>query len=354
MKWEFHGLAEFDRLAPAWDRLNDQPGGSVLQSADFVRHLLACFSVGNELLAVGSDDCGVHAMAVLQRNSATTWSSFQPSQAPLGLWVQDRTATVEQHASTLVNCLPGMPLLLGILQIDPELRERPEDGDRIGTLDYIDTARVTLLGSFDQYWAKRGKNLRQNIKKQRNKLDKEAILTRLESIVDPVLVPGAIVDYGRLESAGWKAGTGTAIHSSNAQGRFYSALMDTFLRRGKGVIYRYWYGDIVVAMDLCIEGNGSLIILKTTYDESIRDTSPAFLMRRDYFPTLFAEQRLQRVEFYGKLMAWHGRWSDEIRTIYHSNIYRWNFLLTLHQKIRRHAGKSADTVGQASADAMEG
>ena len=349
MKWEFHCLAEFERLAPVWDRLNDQPGGSVLQSADFVRHLLSCFSAGNEVLAVGGDERGVHAMALLQRDSAAAWSSFQPSQAPLGLWVQDCTAPVEKHACSLLNCLPGLPLLLGVQQIDPELRARPLDDGRIGTLDYIDTARVTLLGSFDQYWAKRGKNLRQNIKKQRNKLNKESIVTRLESIVDPALVPAAIADYGRLESSGWKAGTGTAVHPGNAQGRFYSALLETFLRRGKGVIYRYWYDNVVVAMDLCIEGNDSLIILKTTYDESIRDTSPAFLMRYDYFPALFDEPRLQRVEFYGKLMEWHRRWSDEIRTTYHSNIYRWNFLLKLHQKVKKHAA----TTVEAATDAMD-
>ena len=92
-------------------------------------------------------------------------------------------------------------------------------------------------------------------------------------------VPAAIADYGRLESAGWKSDTGTAVHPDNAQGRFYTALLADFITAGRGAIYRYWYGDTVVAMDLCIEGAEEMIILKTTYDESIRDTSPAFLMR---------------------------------------------------------------------------
>jgi CelD/BcsL family acetyltransferase involved in cellulose biosynthesis len=334
MKWTFFPVAEFDRWAPAWDCLSNQAGGSVLQSADFVRPLLACFSSGDELLAVGSDASGVHAMVLVQRNSGAVWSSFQPSQAPLGLWVQDRTATLEAMAISLMQSLPGFTLLFAVQQIDPDLRARPTDGQQIGMLDYIRTARVTLSGTFEQYWAERGKNLRQNIKKQRNKLDKDGILTRLEAIVDPAQVPAAIADYGRLESAGWKAGTGTAVHQGNVQGRFYCALMETFLRRGEGVIYRYWYDDAVVAMDLCIEGNGSLIILKTTYDESICGTSPALLMRYDYFPALFEQKRLQRIEFYGKLMDWHTRWSTEVRTIYHCNIYRWGFLLKLHQWLK--------------------
>lgn len=28
-------------------------------------------------------------------------------------------------------------------------------------------------------------------------------------------------------------------------------------------MYRYWYNDKIAAMDLCIEGNGSIIVLKT-------------------------------------------------------------------------------------------
>ncbi len=344
MKWAFHPLSAFERFAPAWDSLNNHSGGSVLQSADFVRPLLKYFGTGKQLLAVGSDGDGPHAMALVQQDAYAVWSSFQPSQAPLGLWVQDRTASLEQHAASLLNALPGLTLLFAVQQIDPALRKRPPDRGQIATLDYIRTARVTLLGTFAHYWSKRGKNLRQNLKKQRNKLNQDAVATRLEAIADPARVAAAIVDYGRLESAGWKAGTGTAVHQDNAQGHFYTALMETFLRRGEGVIYRYWYNDTVVAMDLCVEGNGSLIILKTTYDESIRDTSPAFLMRFDYFPALFAEKRLQRIEFYGKLMQWHTRWSDEFRITYHSNIYRWRFLPQLHQFLKKRPRQSVDTV----------
>ena len=62
---------------------------------------------------------------------------------------------------------------------------------------------------------------------------------------------------------------GTAIHPANAQGKFYRIVFEEFYRQGAGRIYRYWYDDRIVAMDLCIEGNGSIVILKTAYDENI-------------------------------------------------------------------------------------
>ena len=54
--------------------------------------------------------------------------------------------------------------------------------------------------------------------------------------------------------------------------------------------------------------------------------SPAFLMRLETFRKLFDERQIKRIEFFGKLMEWHTRWSDEVRTMYHVNYYRWPFL----------------------------
>lgn len=68
---------------------------------------------------------------------------------------------------------------------------------------------------------------------------------------EPDDIAQAIADYGLLESAGWKAEGGTAIHPDNAQGRFYRAMLENFCRQGRGRVYRYRFDDKVVAVDLC-------------------------------------------------------------------------------------------------------
>ena len=116
----------------------------------------------------------------------------------------------------------------------------------------------------------------------------------------------AVADYGRLESAGWKAQGGTAIHPDNAQGRFYRAMLEGFCRRGAASVIRYWFDDKVVAMNLCIEGHGSLIVLKTTYDESVPSHySPAFLMREETCQQMFDEKQVRdaRILWQGDGMA---------------------------------------------------
>ena len=86
------------------------------------------------------------------------------------------------------------------------------------------------------------------------------------------------------------------------------------------MIFQYHYNEELVATDLCICSGGSFIILKTTYDERIKTTSPAILMRQDEFKHVLDNKLAKKVEFYGKLMDWHTKWSDEVRTMYHINI----------------------------------
>jgi hypothetical protein len=98
-------------------------------------------------------------------------------------------------------------------------------------------------------------------------------------------------------------------------------------------------------MDLCIEGNGSLIGLKTTYDETLSDnTSPAFLMRHEIVRQLFSDNQINKYEFYGRVVEWHTKWSDEVRTMYHINEYRWPALALLHEIIRRPAATSNQKI----------
>jgi CelD/BcsL family acetyltransferase involved in cellulose biosynthesis len=335
MKWKFVPAAQLDRHLGALEALNAQSAGSPLLSADFVLPLLQEFGTGKEILALCETADGPLALALLAPLGRGMWETFQPSQCPLGAWLQRAEAPIQPLVASLMAALPGFALAIGITQQDPDLLPRPAGGDCIATLDYIRTARITLEGSFAKYWEARGKNLKQNMKKQRNRLEKEGIKASLDVLTAPGDIAQAIADYGQLESAGWKAEGGTAIHPDNAQGRFYRAMLENFCRQGRGRVYRYRFNDKVVAVDLCVEGNASLIILKTTHDESLKVYSPAFLMRQEAFGRLFEEQRIRRIEFYGKLMEWHTKWTDEVRTMYHVNCFRWPWLPKLRRMLTK-------------------
>jgi len=333
MSWTVVPATEFAAHAQRWRALHARGPASPLLAVEFVEALLAAFGTGKEMLAWHEDGAGTGAMAVLAPARAGIWHTFQPSQAPVGLWLQRDTEPPVSLLRNLLRRLPGPALMAGLTQCDPMLMTRPAASATVRTLDYIRTARITMhgAGGFDAYWEARGKNLRSNLKKQRNRLRQDGIDTHLEICRGPHQMAQAVADYGQLEGSGWKAAGGTAVGADNDQGHFYRSMLEAFAARGAASVYRYRIGGQLAAMDLCVEGGGCIVVLKTAYDEALaRQLSPALLMREEACRDLFEEGRFERIEFYGRVMEWHLRWTDEVRTMYHLNGYRWPALARLH------------------------
>ena len=81
--------------------------------------------------------------------------------------------------------------------------------------------------------------------------------------------------------------------------------------RGEAVVYQYQFDDRVVAMNLCLSRQGELVVLKTTYDESIKTFSPAFLLRENELQEIYRTGKIKRIEYFGRLMDWHTKLTDK-------------------------------------------
>lgn len=349
MNWHLVPARRFPDFADRWQALHARGPASCLLAADFVAPLVEQFAAEGTLLAYCERGADTVAMALLAPGGRGAWATFQPSQAPLGLWLQEPGASTQQLCAALLRALPGFPLLLALTQQDPLFAPRPPDGPLVRTLDYIDTARVTLAGGFEDYWGARGKNLRANLRKQRARLQREGVETRLGIVRERAGMARAVEDFGRLESAGWKAARGTAVHAENAQGRYYRAMLENFAARDAASVVRYHVGGRLAAMDLCVEDRDAIVVLKTSYDEQMTPgLSPTLLMREEALRRLFEERRFARLEFYGRVMDWHLRFTDEVRTLYHINYYRWPGLQRLHAMLDARArGRVAQDSGSA-------
>jgi CelD/BcsL family acetyltransferase involved in cellulose biosynthesis len=344
VRWQFSPLAELHGKAALWDALNDSAGGLPFLSSHFLLPLATEFADGSETLALGLEGGTVVAGALLRREGMGRYTTFQPSQLPLGPWIVSAGRDPWPVAHSLLLALPGLGLGLGLTQLDPRFSQRPENTPRLNTLDYIQTAWVDVAGGFDAYWETRGKNLRTNMGKQRRKLEAEGTTLHMQTLQRPEDMASAVAAYGRLETAGWKAGMGTAVSPDNAQGRFYTHTLENFCRQGRGRVWQLSFGERVVAMDLCIESADTLVVLKTAFDPEFRNVSPAFLLRQDAFRQVFDEGRHSRIEFYGRLMEWHTRWSENSRTLYHANAYRWSLVPRLREQLRRWKPAASEPV----------
>ena len=106
---------------------------------------------------------------------------------------------------------------------------------------------------------------------------------------------------------------------SGVQGQFYSALLAAYAQRGEATAYQYFIDHKLVASDLCVHRNGTVILLKTAYDGSIKQLSPSLLMKEEVYRGYFESPDIRRMEFYGPLIDWQARWTDDIRELHHVN-----------------------------------
>jgi CelD/BcsL family acetyltransferase involved in cellulose biosynthesis len=342
-------LCQDAALQRDWDRLNAARGDLPFMSAEVIGVAIELLGAGSERLMLGYQGVDLIAMLVVVPQGRLRWRTFQPSQLPLGAWVADPRLSAKALASAAVQAPLGFCLAFSITQIDPHLAHRENDDAITENVDYIDTGWIDMEGSFEAYWGRRGKNLRQNMRKQRNKLATEGTTTEMKVWRQPGDMAAALGRYGELESAGWKATKGTAIHLDNVQGHFYCRLLERAAGRGEAVVYEYRFDDRCVAMNLCLQRNGVLVVLKTTYDETIKVFSPAFMLREEELQTLFAGDQVKRIEYYGRLMDWHTKLTDNKRTLYHLTAYRWPLLKTLARARRRPTAAVASPPVQTSA-----
>lgn len=334
MSWRVVSVDRFLDSAALWDELNAAAGGPPFLRAAFISRALDLFGTGEEVVAIHSDDVGVDAITILQKGHSGTWHTFQPSQLPLGAWLMAPGRTHAALAAELFEYLPGFPLLIGITQQDPHMSARPAEGGLVETLSHQTIGWIPIDGDFETYWNQRGRHLRQNLRTQYSRLEKAGISRKLHVLSHAKEMGPAIARYARLESAGWKGAEGTALGLDEVQARFYCAVLEDYCAMQSGTVFELRFGERTVAMDLCIESDGVIVLLKTTYDETVMGYSPSSILKALAYERLFARADVHRCEFFGPFMWWTSRWTQCARVLYHVNVFRWSRLRALRQRVR--------------------
>jgi hypothetical protein len=337
MGWVFRSAYEsFDQYREMWDEINRTQGNHILLDSIFVRPLIRYFASQEALLGI-SEDPRNPGMVLVDKIKKGLWQTFQPSQSPLGLILFGNKDNVLGQIRALMHSLPGYALGFAVLQQDPDVSVFRDlnRSQMIEILEYTKTARVTLTGTFEDYWKRRGRDLVDNLARRCRHLTSKGI--QFELVVDrhPGRVAECIQEYGTLEGIGWKSRQGTAVTADNRQGLFYREMLEDFCRDGEGVMYRLLFDGKTVASQLGLERDGMLILLKMAFDENFKDFSPGFLIQRMIFKTLFSEGKINVVEFYGPVRdGWTTKWTDEIRRMYHVNFYRHGWVVVARRFLK--------------------
>src|SRR5262245_49131907 len=229
MTWRlYNGLHAFPAIAQDWDRINQRCGNHILLDSRFVESLLRNFGSEKILLAV-RESAQEPGMALIEPGSTGFWRTFQPGQAPLGISVLGMGGDgPARPVRELIRALPGYTLGFSVTQQDPDFTcfKNLNGSSGVETLDYIQTPRLRISGKYDDYWRQRSKNLTHNLSRQRRRLKEQGSVLELTTDRSADAVPGAIREYGFLESTGWKGEEDSAVAANNVQGRFYREMLE--------------------------------------------------------------------------------------------------------------------------------
>lgn len=335
LDWELSPPDALTSVASEWDALVTSVGYPAFMRSAFISRCVAVFGSGQGKLVLGRRGGALVAGGIIMPTGLGRWMSFQPSQLPLGAWLMEPGCRWLEVFNGLAKVLPGVCTSLSITQQDPWLVERPQTGSLIDTLDYVQTGWIDTEGSFSNFWEARGKNLRQGLRKQQRKLEEQGGPLRFEFLDRPEDVDSAFREFAALESAGWKSEQGTAITADNQQGAFYRSMLEEFAVADAGFAIRLTQNGRPLAVDFGVRDSRSLVLLKTTYDESLKAFSPGQLLHYQAFEHFFDFRSAGRIEFYGKLMEWHTRWTEQSRMLFHINFYPSRLLRFMHNAVRR-------------------
>lgn len=347
MSWEIRPAAQaFEQVRTFWDELNHRGSGHVLLDSAFVGPLVRQFGSERTLLAWNTEPAAPGAM-LLEPRRGGFWNTFQPSQAPIGLVLLPGCPDPPRSIRGIMRRLPGYALEIGVMQQDPAISElcALPRSPSVRLVPYIETARVSVQGSFQNYWNARGKDLKSNVERRMRRLERHGMRHEFEMVRTSDRIPEAIRDYGRLESTGWKGTEGTAVSPENAQGRYYREVLETLCDRGEGAVFQLALDGRVVASQLSVMRNGILVLLKMAYDEAFQEHSPGYLLQHKILEFVFEDSRFKAVDFYGRVrQGWTDKWTNETRTMLHVTFYRHAWvdpaLTTLRSLTRRKAPKA--------------
>ncbi|GAA0856978.1 GNAT family N-acetyltransferase [Aliiglaciecola litoralis] len=323
MNWLALPCSEFPAHQQAWTRLNRATMNLAFFEPAFVNALITHFLDGDETLLLAYEGEELQVAGIFKNHGKGRWATAMPSQCPLGLFLHASPKVDESIIKHICEHLPGNVAMLDMLQMDSKFTEFTPQS-KFETMPYIVTGNRPIAEDFDAFFQSLGKNMRQNYNKVINRASRAEDTLSWQKVSEPDEVKQAIIKYGELESMGWKGEEGTAISPNNTQGKFYQQALSEMAASGQACCWYYKINQEIVAVDLCIQQDDCLIILKTTYNEQFNKQSPALMLKIEmlkHYSVNMAQEGIINIEFYGKAMEWHKRLDSTLRDITHVTYY---------------------------------
>jgi CelD/BcsL family acetyltransferase involved in cellulose biosynthesis len=303
------------RTVDGWNLLAGAAGSPFL-TAEWLAAWWSAFGVGRLTCLLLRDDRGsLRAGACCRRLAGGRLAAAANEHT--GDW--DVVAADDQARRALWRAVAG----LGAGAVDlAAIRSRAsldQAGQELRAAGYS-TVEVTgvrspyleLPGTWDALLAWVSRNLRSQLGNRRRALEREGRLRFRTTIGGEEELERDLDAFLRVESSGWKAGSGTAILSDPRTERLYTDFARAAAAAGWLRLHLLELDGVPVAADLnCVFAGGTFLV-KTGFDERYARFSPGLLLRGEVLRAAIQEGS-RFYDFLGGPDGYKLRWTTDLR-----------------------------------------
>jgi len=194
--------------------------------------------------------------------------------------------------------------------------------------------------TWEAYESGLGKNLRQDLRRRRRRLEEEGQLTF--DVFDGTEGLEKLLEEGfRVESSGWKEAEGTSINALPATRRFYTEVAHWAAERGWLRLAFLRLDGRTIAFDYCLECHGIHYMIKTGYDPAYARFSPGKVLRHLMIARAFSEE-LDVYDLGGAIEPYKQKWADAYRELQSLRMFAPTPLGFLDRKAVEHGGPASE------------
>lgn len=306
-------LAEFEAIAPEWDRLAAGGGSPFLTSAWFASWWRAfAREDGVALLLRAEDGALLAGGCFLQSGRGALRAATNAHTNDWGIVAADR----EARERYWVEVAAGRCRSIGLEQLSGEgdsasrsaLREA---GYRLVEEELEPSPWMELPDSLEALLAARSRNLRSQVGRRRRKLENEGEL-HLRVVGGGPTLEADLDAFFALEAAGWKGRERTALACEATLLDLYRGFARATAADGSLRLYLLEFNKRLIAADYGCVFDGCGYLIKTAFDEDLERFAPGLVLRAAVLESSI-EEGLSRYDFLGGPDDYKLRWADRLR-----------------------------------------
>lgn len=179
---------------------------------------------------------------------------------------------------------------------------------------------IVTTGSWEEYWASRGRSRREWARRERRLLEQDS--NRVVCLTSWDQVGAIFRSILEIEASGWKGKEGSAIVQSETIFRFYSRLAQQWSNDEHLRFFVLYQGDQPVAFELDAEFKGILHCFKHGYLDNLSRKGPGQVLRMQVLRWAFNNPAVIAFDMFGPETDAKRKWATHSEQLLTLRVYR--------------------------------